>query len=423
MTQRAPIWWVELPDDPARAQARRTTAKAAAERTGVQPTFVQHDGEMWRDITEAPGSAAPLPARLDPGHVTLTAADASLPPRALTPLLVGEARPEVALPSCSDEAVYGETGEVSWTVATPIAHSLLATSRTFADLTTALLSPERRIAWGTAGSNAHTERPAPGRVLAVVPYFACAPWLGACLHALSTQTHPPDVIVVACDSDDRPPDAIVDAWPDVTFAACPQQVGPYALLQGVVDRVEARWVLVQDADDWSSADRIERQLRAAAATGAEMIGTADLRIEDQTPRLAPAAYPAQTSVAARRSYGHLYLYGSSLISRDLIQRLGGFSTGLRFGADTEFVRRASLAATVISLDAACYYRRLRAASLTRAPDTGIGSEARNEVIARIMKRARSNARRSAWRLRPDLRPLEVRPRAELEHFAGPRAWT
>lgn len=421
MTEPARLWLVELPCSADAARQQRDEARAMAGRVGASPRFVRHATQGWSD-TDAPGSDDVIAAIRASADVVFTAAGASAPLSDVRPLLCGRARPEVVLPRVADEAVYGDSGQVSWTMDTGVAADLLSTATDGATAIQSLLAPDRRLTWDTAGNATPTAgQAADGTVVAVVPYFRCAPWIDACLYTLSNQTRPPDRIVVACDGDDRPPDAILDEWPHVTFASSRQNVGPYALVQAVVDRTPSTWVMIQDADDWSSADRLARQL-AAARLGAELIGTADLRIEDGSPRLAPAAYPASASHAARRTYGHIFLYGSSLISRDLLQRLGGFSTGLRFGADTEFVRRASLAARVVSLEAACYYRRLRATSLTGDARTGIGSEARNAVIASIMRRARRNERRLRWRLPPRVGPLAPRGPVDLRIFHGPHAW-
>lgn len=71
-------------------------------------------------------------------------------------------------------------------------------------------------------------------------------------------------------------------------------------------------------------------------------------------------------------------------------RLGGFATGLRFGGDTEFLLRASIAAKIVNIPYYRYYRRKRQGSLTTAADTGFNSPDRQKLIKILKERALAN---------------------------------
>ncbi len=227
-------------------------------------------------------------------------------------------------------------------------------------------------------------------VLAIVPHYHCEAWLRRCLSSLVTQTRPPQGIVVVDDGSGSPPVTITEEFPNVTLLASPFNVGPYRLIQQVIDDTNYDAYLFQDADDWSASDRLEKLLSAATDTGAELIGTQEFRVFEEESRLTPVCYPLDVNLALAEKPGHPLLHPSSLVTRDLVQRLGGFATGLKFGGDTEFLLRAALVARIVNVPDYCYFRRKRAGSLTTAPDTGLESPARAELLGSLKQRALAN---------------------------------
>jgi hypothetical protein len=113
------------------------------------------------------------------------------------------------------------------------------------------------------------------------------------------------------------------------------------------------------------------------------------------------------------------LHPTSLASRALIQRTGGFATGLRFGGDTEFLRRAGHAGRIVNVPQFCYVRRVRPRSLTTDPCTGFGSPARRQVRDELNRRAEANRTRMIWGQAPILSPCRVAAPAVFDHILGP----
>jgi hypothetical protein len=173
------------------------------------------------------------------------------------------------------------------------------------------------------------------RVLAVVPHYQCGIWLDRCLRGLMTQTRPLDSIVVIDDGSGNLPVSIIEKFPNVTLLTSPINVGPYRLVQQVIEDTNYDAYLFQDADDWSSCERLEKLLHTAAFSGAELIGTQEFRVYEQDSKLAPVCYPLDVNQALAEKPGHPLLHPSSLVTRDLVMRLGGFATGLKFGGDTD----------------------------------------------------------------------------------------
>lgn len=300
---------------------------------------------------------------------------------------------------------------------------------TLLNITTLLQSSAIEMIWGTASamnSSTAVESPPPLscsfpcsslRVLAIVPHLGCEPWLGQCLRSLLNQTRPPDHIVVVDDGSAVPPLEIVQSFPTVTLLATAEQSGPYRLIQQVIEDTQFDAYLFQDADDWSSGDRLQKLLAAMEQTGCELVGTQEVRVVET--ELRPVCYPLDVNRALAEKPGHGLLHPTSLVRRDLVMRLGGFATGLRFGGDTEFLLRAVRVARVINLPDFAYFRRKRPDSLTTAAHTGLNSPARQALIQQCKARAIANqAAIQAGRL-PDLTPLAQAGPLPLRHLAGP----
>ena len=259
-------------------------------------------------------------------------------------------------------------------------------------------------------------------VLALIPHHECEEWLAGCLDSMARQTRPLDGIVVLDDASGPPPVEIVEQFPSVTLlkARNDENVGPYRLVQQAIDDHAYDAYMFQDADDWSSEDRLERLLERAGRTGAELIGSQEVRVLCAQGDVVTFAYPLDVNRALLDAPSSFpLLHPTSLVSRSLVQRLGGFATGLRFGGDAEFLRRAGYVATLANVAELCYFRRIRAGSLTTSSTTGMQSPARLALMADLHARARENAEAAAEGRPTVLEPFKVAGRIRLDHIAGP----
>ncbi len=276
--------------------------------------------------------------------------------------------------------------------------------------------------WRVASSTASREillPPSRGSVLAVIPHYRCEPWLRRCLMSLVNQTHPPDAIVVVDDASPVPPIALLADFPTITLLTAPVQVGPYRLVQSVMDATLFDWYLFQDADDWSSCDRLARLLATAHQTQADLIGTQEIRTEANRGTLHPVHYPLDVNRALLEKPGHPLLHPTSMVRRRLVTAIGGFATGLRYGGDTEFLLRAAIVGRIVNLPDYGYFRQKRPHSLTTDASTGLESRDRQALLARIKARALSNRAALLSGYLPNLTPLALAPPLPLRHCAGP----
>jgi hypothetical protein len=261
------------------------------------------------------------------------------------------------------------------------------------------------------------------RVLALVPHYACEEWLAECLDSLMSQTRPLEGIVVLDDATGEPPAEITSQFPRVTLmkAQARKNVGPYRLVQAAIDSFSYDAYMFQDADDWSTDDRLERLLAGSEATGADLIGSQEVRVMCADGDVVEFTYPLDTNRALVESPTSFpLLHPTSLVSRRLVAKMGGFATGLRFAGDAEFLRRAGHAARVANVPDFCYCRRIRANSLTTASSTGMQSPARLALMQQLHARARRNAELAAAGESPNLTPVSVAAPIKLVHVTGPK---
>ncbi|MEM6451452.1 MAG: glycosyltransferase family A protein [Cyanobacteria bacterium P01_D01_bin.105] len=276
------------------------------------------------------------------------------------------------------------------------------------------------------GSNSHNSRPKfdwpdSPTVLALVPHWQCEQWLSRCLQSLVSQYYPLTNIVVIDDGSEAPPFEIVSAFPQVTLltAKVSQPVGPYRLVQSVIERVDYTAFLFQDADDWSSCDRLQTLLTTANRYGADLVGSQEIRVIEPTKMFQTVGYPMDVNAAMCSAPGHGLLHPTSLVTRRLVQRVGGFATGLRFGADSEFLLRAHWMARVVNSPQYCYFRRKRPESLTTAKETGLDSLARKQLTQKIKEKALERAHAMKAGIPVDVRPLAIQPLIDFSYVCGP----
>lgn len=283
--------------------------------------------------------------------------------------------------------------------------------------------------WRTLSCHPHSETPPlprvplptapqPPSVLVVIPHYRCEPWLRRCLTSIVNQTYPPDGIVVVDDGSEDPPLRIVADFPSVTLWAAPERVGPYRLIQQVIDDTAYDYYLFQDADDWSSCDRISRLLTSAEQTGADLIGTQEIQIQSETGDFVPVSYPLDVNQALAQKPGHPLVHPTSLVRRSLVKKLGGFATGLRFGGDTEFLLRAAFVGRILNLPDYAYFRWKRPHSLTTDPQTGLDSPERLTLQQALKHKAIANRLAVQQGQQPDLHPMVTAPPIDLRPLAG-----
>lgn len=198
----------------------------------------------------------------------------------------------------------------------------------------------------------------------IVAAWRAAPWIGECLRSIDAQRRRPRwryevrVGVDGCEQTAQALDLL-----GRSYWWSPENVGAYVLRNSLIGLGRADAYAVFDADDVMRRDYLYELLRILGNAGG-IAGSARQTVNlagQITSRMAP--------------YGH----GVSVIGDRAWRRLGGYRSW-RIAADSDLVARAkALGIRVRASRRPLYTRRKHPDSLTQAPETAMGSDARNAV--------------------------------------------
>lgn len=248
-------------------------------------------------------------------------------------------------------------------------------------------------------------------VEAIVPHRGEASLLSTCLASLLQQSLPCKIALGFDQTPDRSEAAMVASSARISASVVVNPPhGPYVIRQHLALGSTADFLAFQDSDDVSVPARLAELTAAAILDGAEIVGCHELRLDDIQRAVFAIRFPLDVNAALTVTAGHPQLFPTTLVRTDYFKRLGGFSTDMRFGADTEFLLRSHFSARIRNVDRFLYVRRRRAGSLTTAPETALGTPRRVELDKQwksdfaAIKDGVLNLGDSSLALRPNDRP-------------------
>lgn len=235
-------------------------------------------------------------------------------------------------------------------------------------------------------------RPAPvwgsttGEAVTVsIPYYGCKEYIRRAVESVLAQTHRNLVVVVVNDADPDPP------WDELAAIDDPRLVrfdlrsngGRYLADAVVLAASPNPYFLVQDADDWSEPDRVEKLLRRLVDRGADVAVSSIevIRAGSRKRGLVRPMLDAPLGPRVQHRVDH-----HALFRTDALTRLGGCYGGLRIGFDTLLMNLMLMAATVAVVEEPLYHRLVRPGSLTTSSATGFGSTRRKQAQQEVAKR-------------------------------------
>ncbi len=258
------------------------------------------------------------------------------------------------------------------------------------------------------------------KILGVIPYYEAEGYLEAAIDSLVRQSRPLQGIVVIDDCSSVPPTTTLEKFPGVTLLRSEENSGPYRLIQEVISNTGYDAFLFQDADDWAANNRLEILLDLATRTGKELIGSQGHRLIVDEGEVVLYQHPLNPELTFQNiPKSKPVHHPTSLVTRDLIQRVGGFPTALPFSGDTEFLRRAATIGPIANTAEFIYVYRTRSDSLTGSEETGVHTAVRRELWAIQHPRAQWIADRVNAGLGPILAPMAVTSPVNLTHISGP----
>lgn len=221
-------------------------------------------------------------------------------------------------------------------------------------------------------------------VTCCIPVYGCNEFLRSAVDSILAQTHCDLVCVVVNDGGPEdlldPLDGLDD--PRLVRFRLPRNMGRYFADQVVLTACRTPYYLMQDADDWSEPDRLEKLLAlldetdAVAAVSSMANVYADGR--HSVHHFPEASLPPQPNLAHRA--GHNGVFRTAAL-RDV----GGYWHGHRVGTDTAIMAFLAMLGRIVSTDELLYHRRIHRQSLTHQPMTAYKSPYRNNVFHAIAR--------------------------------------
>lgn len=162
----------------------------------------------------------------------------------------------------------------------------------------------------------------------------------------------------------------------------PANSGPYQARHAAMGLLGQNYIFFQDSDDISLPNRFALQMNALKERKLDLIGSHELRIDELEKKILVVRFPLDVNASMEKYAFHPLFHPTSLITKEAYERVGGFSTDLRFGYDSQFLLRAFFFLRIGNIDEILYVRFRRKGSLTTHHKTRIGSSLRSFLIWR-----------------------------------------
>jgi glycosyltransferase involved in cell wall biosynthesis len=225
------------------------------------------------------------------------------------------------------------------------------------------------------------------RISVFMPTFRCRRWLKGAILSVQSQTWRAIDLYVVDDCSGDVDDGVVAEFAGVNFLRSKKQSGPYAIVNALLALTESEYVGFHDADDLAHPDRFTTQIAFLRAHRADACGSWCLLEDEERDAVGFQTYPERASESFRQGNFYPILHPTTLLTRKLLKKLGGFDSSKGFGADTEFFFRACLSARIRNVQSFLYRRLVRPDSLTQSHSTGFGSAKRAAYVDRLEKAA------------------------------------
>lgn len=224
------------------------------------------------------------------------------------------------------------------------------------------------------------------RVTACIPHFHCRPYIRRAVESLLEQTHRNIEVIVVNDGDPQPP------WDQLAHIRDPRLIrfslqanrGPYFATALALNTTNTPYFLIQDADDWSAPQRVERLLRALQRDQSDLAVSAEPQFIDgrHGPQVIEIRWRRDTNkpdagnFVIHHNLTPAYKYRAphhGLFRSSSLRAIGGYFGGLRISFDTLVPNLILMTGRISHVPEGLYYRLIRQESLTHGAHTGIGS--------------------------------------------------
>lgn len=241
------------------------------------------------------------------------------------------------------------------------------------------------------------------------------------LGSLYAQSHPPQEVLLVTRASFEPPQWLESDFPAACVVEADEGASDGAVLNWVVDVTAADAYLIQGGSDWSRRDRLGRLLHLAEQDGADVVGSSFVVVHRNVPDAAMVTRVPGGTVAFVSDVDDAVVVEPTtmLFTRDIFDRIGGFSGHIAACSLDDFVLRAAVESQVANVPAPLYFKRDLVDRARTAPSGRSRSVIERVVKAALLERARDHAVALAKREEPDVTLHDDRILPAVAHRSGP----
>jgi glycosyltransferase involved in cell wall biosynthesis len=269
-------------------------------------------------------------------------------------------------------------------------------------------------------------------VSVVIPAYNAAEFLAEALDSVLAQTYQPlEVIVVDDGSEDETPEVVAAYADKVTYTRKPRG-GPASGRNVGIRAASGEWIAFLDADDIWMPELLEKLVKTAAKTRADLIFCDALTLRNGRAQGATffercghkKALDIDTSNGVLRNPFELLLASGNYIStcgvlvrRDLLLEIGLFDEGILCGEDLDLWLRVAHRYQFAVVNEALVLRRIHATNVSLDPWVRVTGDM--HVCEKLERYAPTAARDAKWRvLLAERRARVLRERGALQLAEG-----
>lgn len=236
-----------------------------------------------------------------------------------------------------------------------------------------------------------------------VPFYGDEEMLARCVTSLQQQTYKDIKILVIADGKEP---FLLHNDPRIQVYTLPENRGAYFARAVALEATETSHHAIVDADDWVEPHWLETML----ATGASAVQHGSRFVESGAETAVMEWKHARRPLATKLIH---YTSHTGVYETERLRQAGGYSPAFRVSYDSLLVSVLRLQGEVAIVDEPLYHRRVHDGSLTKRPETRIGSAQRESV-----RRTLDMAYRRMYRLRRN--PAKIR--ALLNNLTPTHLW-
>jgi glycosyltransferase involved in cell wall biosynthesis len=215
-----------------------------------------------------------------------------------------------------------------------------------------------------------------------IPVHGGREFLAQAVHSILDQTHANLTLVVVNDADPADPWAAIEDIDDprlVRFDLGSHR-GRYYADEVVLRATTSAYFAVQDADDWSSPDRIERSVGELQRCDADAVVSPIHVVDSRRGTVSEYVFDLERLSTPPGPRLRHRVNHHALFDVDRLRRFGGFYSGFDVAYDSFLMSILELFGRLAVVDRILYHRRRRPGSLTTRHETGYDSEERASVL-------------------------------------------